>query len=710
MRRWLVSACVLLMACEWTSKELVAPSDKVAVSNVDWPMYGGGPSGDRYSKLAQINQTNVGQLQVAWRYDTGPGGLQTSPLVVGGVLYATTPAQDVIALNATNGSLKWQSNLASTSRQPVRGLAYWTNGKQRRLFGGAGTDLYSLDADTGALISAFGEGGRVDLRKGLGGDEARHATFMTSPGVIYKNLIIVGFRTSESKPAAPGAIRAYDVLTGELRWIFQTIPRPGQFGYETWPENAWKTAGGANSWGGMVVDQSRGILFVPTGAAVDDFYGGDRKGDNLFANSLLALDASTGKRLWHFQAIHHDLWDWDFPSPPVLLTVRRDGQSIDAVAQASKQGFVYLFDRVSGESLFPIEERTFPRSEVPGEVTSPTQPVPMKPAPFARQRLTEQMLTRRTPEANAWAIEQFKAFRSEGIFTPLATDRRTVVFPGTDGGAEWGGQAVDPRTGVFYVNSNDLAWILALAPLERRTERKAETGESTYSTQCAACHGLDRAGSPPQFPSLVGLHTRLTDDQIAAVLSTGRGRMPAFPALTGPPLEALIRYLRSDPAPSLDKQEVQSTRTAIDAEPAYGMTGFKKFLDPQGYPAVAPPWGTLSAIDLNTGDYLWQIPLGEYPELAAHGLRNTGTENYGGPIVTESGLVFIGATIYDRKFRAFDSRTGRKVWEGDLPFAGNATPVTYMVDGRQYVVIACSGGRDRKGPTGSAYVAFALPR
>ena len=668
----------------------------------DWPAYGGGAAGDRYSTLTQIDRANVSGLRQAWRHDTGEGGLQTSPLMVEGVLYVTTPTQKVIALDPATGRQIWEHDPGSGSQQPIRGLSTWGRGKHRRIFSSAGADLIALEATTGRPVEDFGKAGRVDLREGLGRDAATMTAFLTTPGVIFRDLIVVGFRTAETAPAAPGAVRAYDARSGKLRWSFNLIPRPGERGHETWPADAWKTAGGANPWAGMVVDVERGIVFAPTGSAVPDFYGADRLGDNLYANSLVALDARTGRRLWHFQGVHHDVWDRDFPSPPVLLTVTQGGRRIDAVAQATKQGHLFVFDRVTGRPLFPIEERPVAPSQVPGERTSPTQPFPLKPAPFARQRLTRDMLTTRTPEANAAARKAFAALHSEGPFTPLGLDRQTVVFPGFDGGAEWGGQAVDRTRGVIFINSNDIAWTGGLA--KASPSANVGRGAQLYEQNCAACHGVGRKGAPPDFPTLADIGSRLAEPQIAEVIRGGRGRMPGFPQLQTADLQALVGFLRNA-APG-SAREVTATTTAPSK---YTFTGYRKFLDPDGYPAVAPPWGTLNAIDLNTGEYLWRVPLGEYPELAAKGLRGTGSENYGGPIVTASGLLFIGATIYDRKLRAFDSRTGRLLWAGDLPFAGVATPITYMSGGRQFVVIATSGQRDAKGPKGSAYVAFALP-
>lgn len=681
--------------------------------NADWPAYNGGVDGDHYSPLAQINRANVAQLRVAWTYDTGEkGNLETNPLIVGRTLYASTFSGKVIALDAATGKLLWTFDPTLTNdlpdmkfSQPSRGFAWWSDGKEQRLFAGILNYLFALDPATGHPIASFGENGRVDLRKGLRNEEGyeKQSIALTTPGLVYKDLIIVGGREPETHPAPPGDIRAYDVRTGALRWTFHTIPRPGEFGYDTWPPDAWKTAGSANNWAGMTLDAQRGIVYVPTGSAVFDFYGGDRIGNDLFADALLALDASTGQRLWHFQEVHHDLWDRDLPSPPALLTVTRDGQRIDAIAQTTKQGVVYLFDRVTGKPLFPIEEKPFPPSDLKGEQASPTQPWPTAPAPFARQRLTEDMLTTRTPAAHAWALEKFRTFRSDGQFIPLTSTQPTIVFPGFDGGAEWGGPAVDPRTGVLYVNANEMAWTGQLG----LTAPHASGGAALYASQCSICHGANLAGSPPAFPSLVGVTSRLTDDQIKEVIVHGRGRMVGFPSLDPARISELLDYLRtpSGSAPEHTTAPPPSPSGAVE----YHFTGYNKFLDPDGYPAIAPPWGTLSAIDMNTGQYLWQIPLGEYPALAAQGLTNTGSENYGGPILTAGGLIFIGATVYDHKFRAFDASTGKLLWETTLPFAGMATPATYSIDGRQYVVIAASGGRDPNSPTGGAWVAFALP-
>jgi quinoprotein glucose dehydrogenase len=680
---------------------LCAVPSTLAQQGQDWPVYGGSAGNTHYSTLTQISRGNVKDLQVAWSFDTGEeGGLQTNPIIVDGVLYGITPTQKIFALNAASGELLWKFDSGIVGTQPDRGLAYWSDGHDKRILAGVVSFVYALDAATGKPIASFGQQGRIDLREGLRREPASaQSVFLTSPPVVYRDLFIVGGRNPESLPAPPGDVRAFEVRSGKLRWAFHTIPHPGEFGYDTWPVDAWKTSGAANNWAGMSVDIAHGVVYVPTGSAAFDFYGVDRIGDDLFANCLIALKAETGERLWHFQGVRHDLWDRDFPSPPVLLSIHRDGKSIDAVAQPSKQGFVFLFDRSNGQPLFPIEYRDYPASSVTGEIAARQQGLPSKPLPFARQNFTEDMLSRRNPAIHQWALERFKTFRSEGQFVPFSVGKETVIFPGFDGGAEWGGSAADPETGILYVNANDIVWTGALAETTAHKSAKA-----IYLSQCALCHGDNREGTPPALPSLVGIADRLSQRQIATTIWDGKGRMPGFTNLSGEQVEALLNYL------STGKDTQLAADEPLPPSSQYHLTGYKRFLDPDGYPAVEPPWGTLNAINLNTGEYAWKIPLGEYPELAAQGLKNTGTENYGGPIVTAGGLLFIGATNYDKKFRAFDKATGELLWETTLPFAGNATPATYTVQGRQYVVIAAGGGKDMKSKSGGVYVAFALPK
>ena len=667
----------------------------------EWASYGGSPDGIRYSSLTQINRSNVAQLQIAWTYDSGdgPGGTQCQPLVTGGVLYAVTPQHRIVALEAATGNPIWKFDSGIIGRGPNRGLSYWAEGGERRIFAAVTHFVYALDAATGKPIPGFGVGGRIDLREDVGRDPAKQSIILTTPGVIYKDMLIVGGRVSEGLPCTPGDIRAYDVRTGKLRWAFHTIPHPGEFGYKTWPKLAWKVSGSANNWAGMSVDTARGLVFVPTGSAASDFYGADRVGDDLFANTMLALDANTGKRVWHFQAVKHDLWDRDFPAQPALVRVKRGRKWVDAVAQTTKTGHVYLFEREHGKPLFPISYRKYPPSNVPGEVAAKTQPLPTKPAPFARQTLTEDMLTNRTPEAHQWAVERFRTFYGGTQFVPFRLDQETLIFPGFDGGAEWGGPAFDPETGLLYVNANEMAWTSNLTKNDH-----VRTARQLYLRNCANCHGDTMAGSPPQLPKLLNMGPKWDIAAISKITRQGAGRMPGFPNLSDADVKAVSEYILSG-----ESKPIQSDEPDAVVQD-YRFTGYRKFLDPDGYPAIAPPWGTLNAIDLNTGELAWKIPFGEYPELAQKGMKDTGSESYGGPVVTAGGLVFIAATNYDRKLRAFDKITGKLLWEATLPFSANATPAVYSVGGRQFVVVCAEGSKGRANdPKGGKYIAFALP-
>jgi quinoprotein glucose dehydrogenase len=672
-----------------------------------WSVYGGGPDNIHYSKLDQINRENVHSLQVAWTFDSGDqhpkSEMECNPIVVDGVLYATTPNGDVVALDAATGGLHWRFNanegLKNVGKVRNRGVTYWSDGSDKRIFVGVRQFLFSLDAQTGKPIASFGKAGSIDLREGLGRQPLNWVT-MTSPAVVYKDLVIVGGAMSETLPASPADIRAFDAHSGQLRWSFHTIPHPGELGYETWPKTAWTYSGSANNWAGMSLDVKRGIVFVPTGSAASDFYGANRIGDDLFADCLIALNAETGKRIWHFQFVHHDIWDRDPPAAPTLVTVKRDGQDVDAVAQTTKQGYVFLFDRVTGKSLFPLQERKYPPSDLEGEITASMQSLPLLPAPYARQKLTADMITTRTPEAHQEALDRFMKLRSDGQFIPGST-QGTIIFPGYDGGAEWGGGAFDPTTGLLYVNANEMAWVLRLIPQKPRTTEA--NGREIFLRNCSACHRADLKGAPPEFPSLIGVSDRYDEGPVRDLIAQGAGRMPGFASLGQDQLQAVFEYVY------YGKETVVKDSGPSPLDAKYISDGYNKFLDKDGYPAIQPPWGTLTAIDLNSGKTVWKIPLGEYPELAAKGMTNTGSENYGGPVVTAGGLLFIGATNYDKVFRALDKTNGKVLWQTTLPAAGNATPATYEVNGRQYIVIAAGGGKS-PAPTGGSLVAYALPQ
>jgi quinoprotein glucose dehydrogenase len=672
----------------------------VIAAEHEWPAYGGPQDKTHFSPLKQINRENVRQLESAWQFDTGQqGDTQTQPLMAAGKVFGYTPLHEVVALDPSTGALLWKFSSGIEGRGANRGLMFWRKGKDQRVFAAVDNFIYALDAKNGQPIASFGDHGRIDLRGGLDRDPDAQSVRLTTPGVIYRDLMIVGGRVSENLPASPGHIRAYDVKTGVLRWTFRTIPRPGEAGYETWPENAWTYIGGVNSWPGMTLDEKRGVVYVPTGSAASDFYGADRLGDNLFANCLIALDARTGVRRWHYQFVHHDLFDRDLPTAPVLSTLKKDGRSVDVLIQTTKQGYVFVLDRDTGQPVVPVEEVPVPVSTVPGEVAHPTQPLPRFPGPYARQSLMPDSMTTRTAEAARWAREQLSQMHQGGPFTPMSVGVDTVIYPGLDGGAEWGGPAFDPESKLLYINANEMAWRGSLA-----LNDVGQSGKAIYLRECAVCHGDSRQGSPPQFPSLVDVGRKVSAEEFKKLVRSGAGRMPGFPNLQDEALSALERFVLHD-----EIVDVPASKGSLVTQP-YRFTGYRRFVDPEGYPAVGTPWGTLNALDLNTGKYVWQIPFGEFPELVERGMRNTGSENYGGPLVTAGGLLFIGATIHDRKFRAFDKRTGELLWETMLPYSADATPITYEYGGRQYVVIFASGGKERGGSPKGIYVAFALPK
>ncbi|MSU64074.1 MAG: c-type cytochrome [Pedosphaera sp.] len=705
----------------FTTSFFIGSAAVAPAADRDWPAFYGDEGRSHYSTLKQITTRNIERLEAAWTYRSGDGStnnfsqIQCNPVIVDGVLYGTTPQLKLIALDAASGREQWRFDPFTGGRATGvnRGVVFWKEGDDRRILIIVDHFLYAVNARTGKLIDSFGEHGRADIKDGLGRDVSKLSVQGSTPGAVFENLIFIPMRLGEGPaPTAPGHIRAFDIRTGKMVWRFNTIPHPGEFGYDTWPPDAWTHIGAANCWAGMAVDKERGLLFVPTGSPAFDFWGGNRIGANLFANCLICLDARTGQRKWHYQFVRHDLWDRDLPSAPNLLNVRRDGKSIPAVAQVTKSGHVFVFNRETGEPLFPIEERAVPASDLQGEVAALTQPIPLKPAPFSRQLFTANEITDISPESHREVLERFVKVRPHAPFAPPSREG-TIILPGFDGGAEWGGAATDPD-GVLYVNGNEMPWILQMVET-KRGDTGASDGPALYTQICAVCHGINREGNAAQnFPTLVGIEKKLKQADILSLLDTGKGVMPSFGFLSPAQKSAIADHIllltsATPPAATNDAgRKEESTGADVLGRIPYTMTGYNRWLDTNGYPAVKPPWGTLNAIDLNTGEYKWRVPLGEVPALTARGVPITGTENYGGPVVTAGGLIFIAATK-DEMFRAFDRKTGKMLWQTKLPAGGYASPSTYMANGRQYVVIACGGGKMGT-KSGDAYVAFALPK
>ena len=693
---------LLLQACQPVNNE---PADDAYST---WRVYHGDATASHYSSLNQINKGNVNQIELSWIFTTGDSDersqIQCNPIIIDDILYATSPQLKLFALDATSGKQKWLFDpFAGKQAQGVnRGVVYWQSGNDERILFTAGSTLYALDAKTGQKVANFGKNGTIDLHDGLDRDVEGFDVIATTPGIVYKDLLILGSRVSEGQVAAPGHIRAFDIKTGERVWIFHTIPHPGEYGYDTWPEDAWKEVGGANAWSGFSLDEERGIVYVPTGSPSFDFHGGNRHGDNLFGNSLVALKAGTGERIWHFQTIHHDLWDRDLPSQPNLITVTHNGQEIDAVAQVTKHGMTFLFDRVTGEPLFPIEEKSVPGSDLLKEQTAATQPYPLKPPPFSRQQFSEDLISNVLPGSRDSILAKIVNTRFDHKFTPPSQEG-TIIYPGFDGGADWGGAAVDPGAGILYINAAEMPWLHQMVPLANL----AGAAPKVYMANCAACHGADRTGFQHVFPSLIGIKDRLTRAQISKQINTGKGRMPGFSHLPDEEKQELLDFLLEENQPEIMEWATKKVENEEDLDIPYTFTGYRKLVDQYGYPGVKPPWGTLNAIDLNKGELIWQVPLGELTELTEKGIPPTGTESYGGPVVTAGGIIFIAGTK-DEKIRAFDQDTGNILWEYQLPAAGYATPATYEVNGKQYIVIAAGGGKLGT-KSGDAYLAFALP-
>ncbi len=701
-----------------------------------WQEYEGGPKASDYSALAQINRSNVNQLQVAWKYGTGDDNAYAfNPLIAGNLMIVMARNSSIVALDASTGKEVWTyRDPKAPQRTAARGISYWESkdGKKQRLLFPVGYYLEEIDARTGQLVSSFGEQGKVDMRVGLSRDPNSIRRIASgSPGVIFENLIVEGSSTGEDYGSPPGDVRAYDVQSGALTWTFHMVPHPGEVGYGTWPPNAWKYAGGADAWGGMAVDPKRGIVYIPTAAPKNEFYGGDRVGDNLFSDCLVALNARTGNLIWYYQLVHHDIWDFDASATPQLVTVTHNGRKIDVVAEASKTGFLYVFDCETGKPLWPIDERKVPPSHVPEEVAAPTQPFPTAPPPFARQSFTADDVdpyVLSAADQAAWKKRVEKAVNL-GLFTPPA-ETETVEMPGNRGGANVGMSAADPAKGMVYVLSADLPGILKM---ERQRPPSlfaiphnlppAQTGRAIYQEFCQRCHGPDRQGAPPSIPSLVNARVQLGPKVIASVVANGMGNMPAFSDLTGTLLDDLIEYLRHPeeaPAPIPMQRNVYSANaspypTGVEAP----ITNF--YYTPYGLvpEAIKPPWSTITAYDLNKGTIQWQIPFGKAPQ-APDAPESSIMEPRNGMVVT-GGLIF-AATLDEGKLRAYDTSTGQVLWSTDLPAASEGTPAVYEEQGREYVVLSvCTVKgtnlpRDRSAipqpethPIERSYIAFALP-
>jgi quinoprotein glucose dehydrogenase len=693
-----------------------------------WSDYGGAADSMQYSALKQINKTNVSRLEQAWFYPvpgrTGRFGF--NPLIVDGVMYVLGKSDSITALEAVTGKEIWSHPAGGLPTD--RGINYWESKDRsdRRLIFAANSYLQEVNARTGVTIPSFGNDGRVNLREGLGRDPKTIRNIQSgTPGRVFENLIILGSATGEGYGDPPGDLRAYDVQTGKLVWTFHTIPHPGEFGYDTWPKDAWKYVGGTNTWGEISIDEKRGIAYFPLGSPTFDLYGGDRIGANLFGDCLLALDARTGKRLWHFQAVHHDLWDYDLTTAPKLLTVRHNGKPVDIVAQATKIGFVYVFNRVTGEPLWPIEERPVPKTDVAGEESWPTQPFPTKPPPFALQRFTSDDLNPYLDAEEAGRLREILAgARNEGVFTPPTSGRNQISVPGEFGGANWGGAAGDPQTGMLYVRSHNAPAMHQLSdtppPRVLRRGTPEQQGHAAYAENCERCHGAERTGVIP--PKELGA------GRFQALVRSGRGQMPGFSeaALPAQSLDALTAYLNNPEAGAIP----DGGRFGPPAPPPpppgqvryYGRLGTLMAAG-NGLPVIRPPWSVLTAYDLNDGTIAWQAPLGTIPSLAGKGIRNTGNHNLAwrcGLAVTAGGLIFVGSWS-DRTVHAYDKDTGKVLWEKELDANPEGIPAVYEAGGREYIVFSARAGLNGNAasdtvlikagkPEAQGYYVFALPR
>ncbi|WP_336518287.1 PQQ-binding-like beta-propeller repeat protein [Pollutibacter soli] len=684
-------ALILFLSCSSEKQDNAA----------SWPTFGHDVSNNKFSSLKYIDRSNVSKLEKVWQFEdtTEGGGVYFNPVMVNNRVIGLMPSNRLVALDAATGKLLWEfvpdtSVISNWSR----GLTYHP-GKPDRIFLISGGTLYSINAEDGKVISDFGNNGRVDFYEGLEVPDSMRknvAVSSNAPGVIYNDLFIVGCKVPDELPSISGDIRAFNINSGKLEWTFHVIPKPGEFGAETWSADARQRNGGANCWAGMALDERRGIVFVPTASPAFDFYGADRPGQNLFANCLLALDAKTGKRIWHFQTTHHDLWDRDNGSPPNLVTVKHKGKDVDAVALVTKMGYLFLFNRETGESLFTINEVPVDTlSTMPGEKPWPTQPIPTNPA-FVRQGYQEKFFGR----SSEWIKSEIEKNKYKtGIYQPPSMEG-ILMLPTAHGGANWGGASVNPETNTLFVNSTDIPMILKITDLKKIRAANQLNPEILFRTYCSNCHGADKKGTGVG-PDLTGRAKNYNNEQIASILMKGAPPMPSFKFLNSQQIAAIVAYVKDTVA----QQSFETPEIPQNNEP-YGFNGYSFYLDPNGDPAIAPPFGTMTAIDLNTGNIVWQVPLGEDPKFKKMGIANSGMFNRGGGIATAGGLIFIAATG-DNMFRAFDQKTGEVVWEFRLPGMGSSIPSTYAVGNKQYVVLSVNGEKENNFKGG--YICFAIP-
>ncbi|HEX3798007.1 MAG TPA: PQQ-binding-like beta-propeller repeat protein [Verrucomicrobiae bacterium] len=721
---------VLLLICVISGPSAQAQED-VNPHKV-WRQYGGGPDQSKYVEFTQINKSNVTQLAVAWSFAAGDGGYMWNPIVVDDVMYVLGKDESLVALNAETGAKLWtRTNLSGIHRT---GINYWESKdrKDRRLLYSRHDRLEAIDARTGELILSFGDQGSVSLKEGLGRDVATVFREQgTSPGQVFENLLLLGSSPGEEYFSAPGHVRAYDVVTGKLAWIFHTIPWPGEFGYETWPTNAYIYGGGCNDWGEITVDEKNGIAFFPLGAPTYDYYGADRTGNDLFGDCLIALDARTGKRLWHFQDVHHDLWDYDLCAAPQLITVQHEGKTVEAVAIACKQGFLFVLDRHTGKPLWPVEERAVPASKMPEEHSSPTQPIPTVIPPFTRQSVsTNDINPYFSPEKKAEWVKRIAAAHT-GLFEPLSDQYETIAMPGAVGGANRGNTAADPEHGIVYVITQDLPSVYKLkseppipsdtpgtastnvAPTPPPSENPATAAHTVYTQSCMPCHGEDMAGRGA-IPSIIGVGKRISYRDFANTLGVGKGVMPAFPHLDQRTLAGLYTLIGGDARAARRGRNRLSWAERYPAGvkgPAHNYsTGYG-----MEYPdLLGPPWSSMVAYDLNQGVIKWRRPLGQDPKIPVIDGKETGLaigSQRKGMIVTSTGLIF--STCLDGHVYAYDTSNGNKLWSTPLPRNPEGLPAMYEVNGREYLVI-CDMGKvidaDQARTIAPGYIVYALPK